>query len=275
MQAADEGETINTYRFNICGTADEILPELIQGNIDIALIPPTPPLLSTTRPEVPSNHRYQHTGRALRGDGDESINEIADLEGRTVLMTGKGTTPEYVMNYLLDMAGIADKVTLEYKSEATEVAAALNASPDAIGVLPQPYACRVPKNDALRLRISLTEAWDSIDEGGPNGQLVTGVLWSAREFAEANPRRLPSFWKCTPPLWKRSLLTPRLQASWSWITESWTTLRPLPGAPACNLVCITGAEMKDALISYLSILADSDPAGVGGELPGDDFYYMD
>ena len=43
--------------------------------------------------------------------------------------------------------------------------------------------------------------------------------------------------------------------------------------PYCNIVCITGSEMKDKLSGYLQVLADAEPASVGGALPGDDFYY--
>ena len=43
--------------------------------------------------------------------------------------------------------------------------------------------------------------------------------------------------------------------------------------PYCNIVCITGSEMKDKLSGYLQVLADAEPSSVGGALPGDDFYY--
>ena len=43
--------------------------------------------------------------------------------------------------------------------------------------------------------------------------------------------------------------------------------------PACNIVCITGAEMKAAVSNYLQVLYEADPAAVGGNLPDDAFYY--
>ena len=44
--------------------------------------------------------------------------------------------------------------------------------------------------------------------------------------------------------------------------------------PACNIVCITGEEMKSALSGYLSVLEAADAKSVGGQLPADDFYYL-
>ena len=43
--------------------------------------------------------------------------------------------------------------------------------------------------------------------------------------------------------------------------------------PYCNIVCITGSEMKEKLSGYLQVLSDAEPASVGGALPGEDFYY--
>ena len=44
--------------------------------------------------------------------------------------------------------------------------------------------------------------------------------------------------------------------------------------PACNIVCITGEEMKTSVQGYLQVLFDQNPQAVGGTLPGDDFYYL-
>ena len=44
--------------------------------------------------------------------------------------------------------------------------------------------------------------------------------------------------------------------------------------PKCNIVCITGTEMKEKLSGYLGVLFDQLPSSVGGTLPSDDFYYV-
>ena len=43
--------------------------------------------------------------------------------------------------------------------------------------------------------------------------------------------------------------------------------------PNCNITCITGKEMKDTLAGYLKVLFEQDPKSVGGNIPGDEFYY--
>lgn len=58
-----------------------------------------------------------------------TVHSFADLRGRTILSTGKGTTPEYVLRYLLRKNGLdPDKdVKIEYYSEASEVTAQMAA----------------------------------------------------------------------------------------------------------------------------------------------------
>ena len=44
--------------------------------------------------------------------------------------------------------------------------------------------------------------------------------------------------------------------------------------PACNIVLVTGEEMKADVAGYAQVLYDADPAAVGGALPDDGFYYL-
>lgn len=49
----------------------------------------------------------------------------------------------------------------------------------------------------------------------------------------------------------------------------------MPRCPLCNIVYITGNEMKNKLSGYLNVLFEQNPKAVGGNVPGDDFYYAD
>ncbi|MDE6674729.1 MAG: ABC transporter substrate-binding protein, partial [Acetatifactor sp.] len=44
--------------------------------------------------------------------------------------------------------------------------------------------------------------------------------------------------------------------------------------PQCNITCIDGENMRQALSGYLQVLYDLDPQAVGGALPEDSFYYI-
>lgn len=44
--------------------------------------------------------------------------------------------------------------------------------------------------------------------------------------------------------------------------------------PQCNITCVTGSEMKEAVSGYLQVLYAQSSEAVGGALPDDGFYYL-
>ena len=43
--------------------------------------------------------------------------------------------------------------------------------------------------------------------------------------------------------------------------------------PYCNIVCLMGANLLEALPGYLEVLYNASPAAVGGEMPDNSFYF--
>ncbi|MDM8301730.1 ABC transporter substrate-binding protein [Collinsella tanakaei] len=272
-QARNPDMFTNSYDFQIMTAADEILPLVIKGDIDIALIPANAASVLYNKTEQGITCLDINTLGVLSVvTGDTSVTSFEDLEDRTVYLTGKGTTPEYTMNYLLDAAGIADSVTLEFKSEAAEVVSVLAADATAVGVLPQPFVtAALTKNDALSAPVDLTDVWARYAEEG--SQLVTGVTVVRNEFLDEHPQAVTEF-------------VVSQAASVDTVNDDPATAAPLvveagiidaepvaeKAIPACHLVCITGSEMQEALSGYLKVLYDADPASVGGALPEDLFY---
>jgi NitT/TauT family transport system substrate-binding protein len=54
-----------------------------------------------------------------------TINSISDLSGKTIYATGQGSTPEYILNYILTENSLEPgrDVTIEYLSEHSELTA--------------------------------------------------------------------------------------------------------------------------------------------------------
>lgn len=275
MARADAGETANTYEFTVTGAADEIVPSLVKGDLDVALVPAN----------VAANVYAKTDGGVSVIDintlgvlyvvtGDDSVATFEDLAGKTVYMTGKGQTPEYVMGYLLDRAGIADQVTVEYKSEAAEVVSALAADPTATAVLPQPYATAAQaKVEGLSAVVDLNDVWDNY--AGDGSRLVTGVTVVRDDFLAEHPEAVREFLDGQAASVDSVNADPESAAALvveRGIIESEQVAAK--AIPECSLVCIQGAEMQDALSGYLQVLHDADPASVGGALPGEDFYWL-
>lgn len=273
MDDSDNGLTSINYDVQIFGTADEIVGLLVGGNIDVANVPCNLASVLYKRTEKGIKVLDINTlGVLYVIESGEAVSSVEDLRGKTIYSTGKGTTPEYVLNYILQSNGIdpVNDVTIEYKSEATEVAAMLAEATDAIAVLPQPYVTvAMNQNENLRITLDLTEEWNKID----GTQLVTGVTVVRAEFLEQNPSAVAQFMA-------------DYAASVEFVNSNVDEAAALVGGydivgepvakkaiPYCNIVLETGDAMKADIQNYLTVLFNSDPTSVGGELPDDEFYY--
>ncbi len=283
MDDSDNGLTENKYDVQIFGTADEIVGLLVNGDIDAANIPCN--LASVL---------YKKTEKGIKAvdintlgvlyilaasdpdsaeNTEEPFKTIADLKGKTIYSTGKGTTPEYVLNYILTSNGIdpATDVNIEYLSEATEVAAKMSETADAIAVLPQPYVTvAMTQNENLRIVFDLTEEWEKID----GTQLVTGVTVVRNEFIEEHPEAVAKFMADYAA--SVEYVNNNVEDAAALVEKYDIVKAPVAqkAIPYCNIVCQTGDDMKANVTAYLNVLFNSDPTSVGGELPDDSFYYF-
>ena len=276
MDKAEKDEALCNYEFTMVTAADELLGKMVSGDLDIALLPANVAsvLYNKTQGGI-SVIDINTLGVLDIVASDSSIQSIADLKGKTLYLTGKGTSPDYVIRYLLRENGLSDSdVTLEYKSEPTEVAAVLKEQ-DAIGLLPQPFvtaAC--VQNDKLSIVLDLTKEWEAVQgEGG--SRLVTGVTVVRNDFLKENPPVIDTF--LTEHAASAAFANEKPEEASKLIAEA-GIIEKAPVAqkalPYCNIVCLTGEEMKSALSGYLQVLFDQDAKSVGGKLPGDEFYYI-
>lgn len=264
------------YTFQVAGAADEIVPLLVKGDLDIAIIPCN---LASVLYNRLDGALYMTAINNLGvlyviEDGD-SVQTVQDLWGKTLFSTGKGTTPEYALNFVLDRNGVdpAKDLSIEYKSEATEVAAALDSGATKLAMLPQPYVTAVlTQNPNLRVALSLSDEWDKVSGG--NSALVTGVVVARKAFADQNPEAMRAFMDA-------------YAASTQYVNEHPAEVAPAieelgiakaaiaeKAIPDCNIVCLTGDDMKTKAAGYLGSLFEQDPEAVGGKLPDESFYYQ-
>ncbi len=270
-QNADSG-----YTYAIKGAADELTPMLLQGELDIVSVPANlaSVLYNKTEGKVKAL-AVNVLGVLYIGEfGGETVQSVEDLKGQTLYATGKGSTPEYFLRYVLSRNGLdADKdLTIEWKSEPSEVVATLNAQGNGIAMLPQPYvtAAATQLGEGFRVALSISDEWEKV---GGGSLCTTACILVRSQFAEEHPEAVEQFLK-------------DFSESAAWVNENVDDAAELCGKyeivkapiakkaiPQCNIVCITGTEMKDALGGCLNVLFEQNPAAVGGALPGDDFYY--
>ena len=278
MQDAENGEAQNAYEFTMVTAADELTAMVAGDQVDIALLPANVAsvLYHKTNQNV-SVIDINTLGVLYLVSGDTSITSLDQLAGKTVYLTGKGTTPDYVFNYLLSSAGLsAEDVTLDFRSEATEVAAILAENPEAVGLLPQPFVTvALSQNDALSIIMDLTEEWDKLQAEDSNSRLVTGVTIVNNDFLSSHPDMVDAFLEEHEA---SALYTDNHPAEAAELIAAAGIVAKAPIAeqalPYCNITCITGEDMKEALSGYLEVLYEQAPESVGGALPDDAFYYI-
>ena len=274
MENAEKGEAPDTYEFTLAGTADEILGDIIQGNYDIAAVPinVAAVLYNKTEGKVQLG-AVNALGVLYLLEAGDTIHSIADLKGKTIYTTGKGATPEYTLNYLLTANGLDPEtdVTVEYMSEAAEIGAQIAAGNCEIALVPQPYATAVQvQNEGWHVALSLNDAWN---ESGADSGLISGCIVVNKAFAEAHPEAMARFMQAYAESveWVNANAADAGQLAEHFdITKAGVATKAIP---YCNIVCISGDEMKAKTAGYLQILFDANPASVGGTMPGDDFYY--
>lgn len=274
-QDAEENKANANYEFTMATAADEILPLVLKGDLDIALVPANA-----------AANLYQKSNGAVAVidintlgvlymvSGDASIKSVDDLTNKTIYLTGKGTTPDLALQYLLETHNIQlSDVTIEYKSEATEVAVALSENPDAVGLLPMPFviaACA--QNEKLQIVLDVNAQWETANDGKG---LVTGVTIVRKAFLEEHPDAVDAF--LTDHKNSAEYVNANVEEAAELVVKS-GIVEKAPVAqkaiPKCNITCITGEEMKEMLSDYLDILEKQDASFIGGAVPDDDFYVI-
>ena len=271
----ENGTKQDQYSFTLAGTADEISPLMIKGELDAACVPANlaSVLYNKTGGEIVTLG-INTLGVIYVVDKGDSVQSLADLKGKTVVSAGKGSVPEYAFRYVLTQNGIdPDKdLTIEWKSEQAECVAALASGAAEIAVMPQPYVTVAQgKVEGLRVALSLTEEWEKLDNGSA---MLTGVVVARKSFIEEHPAAIEAFMS-------------DYAASVEWVNTNTADAAALIGnygivaaavaekaLPYCNIVCITGTQMQEMLSGYLAALAEQAPQAVGGAVPADDFYFV-
>lgn len=268
-----ENSDNNKYNVSVYGAADEITAGIVKGDIDIAAVPCNlaSVLYNKTNGKI-KVAAINTLGVLYMISTSDDISEVKDLKGKTIITTGQGTTPEYTLNYILEKNGlkVGEDVKVEYKSEATEVAAAMSETDDAVAMLPQPYVTTVLlKNEKMKIVLDMTKEWEKVSDGS----LVTGVVIVRNEVIEENKKAFDKFLED----YKKS--TEYVNSNVEEVAEMVEKYDIFKAAvakkaiPYCNIKFVSGDEMKSDISSYLNVLFEANPQSVGGKIPDDEFYY--
>ena len=268
-------ETENIYNFVLGGSPDEMTVGLINGTLDIAMIPTNVASILYNRNGIDVNLIALKTlGVLFILDNTGEIETVEDLRGRTVNLAGQGSIPQFALEHILRenylMPGL--DVELAFRAEHTEVAALMVAGDIDIALLPQPFVTTVTlQNQAVQIALDLTKEWEAVS---PGSTMVMTAVVVRTEFLEAHPEAVARF------LADQEASINFANNNIDDAAEIIGRLEIVPthvariAIPHTNLVHIVGEEMRVLAQSFLSVMYDANPVSVGGNLPSEAFYVI-
>ena len=268
MDQNEQRLSANSYNFTIAGAPDVLIGQLISGDMDMAALPTNAisTLYNKTEGKI-TVLGVNALGVLYVLENGDRINSVADLEGKTIHASGQGSTAEYVLNYILEQNGVSAEIF--WASEHSEAATLALSGEYDIVMLPEPFVTTVTtKNGSFRVALDLTREWEAL--GG--GELTMGGIAVRTEFLEAHPDAVKAFVKEYANSVAFTNAQPadaaKLIAKYEIAAEEIAK----NAIPRCNIVWLHGENYKAKLENFLGVVYEANPAGIGGKMPGDDFY---
>ena len=280
LSDSDQDQTVNHYEYTIATDNNEVVSGLTSqdGEFDIAMVASN--MAANLYNKTDGDVRILALGtqgvlHILEGSGGTAIQSMADLKGKTMYATGQGANPEYILRHLLAENGLdPDKDVEIVFADPTEISAKLLSGEIDTAMLPVPAAtAAIAKSQgSVRDAIDLTQAWNDLDNGS---QLIMSAVVARADFIEEHPQAVQTFLReyegSVTYVRDNPELAGELVAQLG-IAPSATIAQQ--AIPQCNLVFLSGADMKPAISGYFEVLYDIDPTAVGGALPDDGIYYV-
>lgn len=272
MDMTDKYE-VTTYQ-----APTDVTAKIIKGELDVAAVPSNlaSVLYNKTEGEVVAVSPIALGVLYILGN-DEDVDSVADLKGKTIVASGQGGTPEYVLQKVLENAGLTlyEDVQVQWLANHAEVNSKLLTEEDTLAMIPEPFVSTALSagNDDVEVVFDMNKLWKE----ATGEELPMGVLVARKSFVTERENDL-------------KVLLNDLQASVDFVNDSPEEAAKLivekgfigkediakAAIPNCNIVLYTGDEAENGkaiLKTFNETLFEMNSASVGGKLPSDDLYY--
>lgn len=284
LDDADNGKTINKYEYTVCASPDEVTGKIVSGELDIAALPTNAAaaLYNKTQGKVQLLALNTKCVLYILEKGD-SIKSISYLKGKTVYVSGQGSTPEFLLEYLLEANGLKVgtdvKLDFTYSTHNDLVSFAASGKADVV-LLPEPaVTALVSKSKDMHVALDLDEVWnDTMKDASADYadyEVYMGCVVVNTEFAKNNPQAVADFLKEYEASVDKINDYDNLDESAAVIAKVGIVAAEgvaKHALPRCNITFESGSDMKK-LEGFLEVLCKANPDSVGGQMPDDNFYY--
>lgn len=270
----DVGKSENPkYNMALYQSPDEILGKVVSGEVDLACIPSNLGAVLYNKTEGSIKFLATNTlGVLYIMENGNTIKNLKDLNNRTIVASGKESTPEFVLSYILNNTGLLanEEVSMEFMGNHADVLSKLVTEEDTVALLPEPFVTTaLNKNDAIRVVVDVNEVWETLN----HLELPMGILIANAQVLEERPEEIEQFLKD----YKESVdfVNQHVEEASQLVAQ----FEIMPSAelaqqaiPKCHIVYEVSKEAKDALQQFYKILEEANPRAVGGKVPDENFY---
>lgn len=260
-----EGRAVS---YAVVPTVDVALARFVSGEAPIAMLPTNVAAQLRGRGVAARIAAVSHWGVLYLLSSDAAVRDIASLRGRTLFAVARGATPDIVLRYLLQEAGLnAERdLTLDYRFGPAELAQYVAGGGGQTVVLPEPFVTQVlARRPDMRVVIDFQREWQA-----RFGTMYPQTAIVVREdLYRAAPRLFDGVLSQIRAAMDRSTANPALAAEH--VRRSQIGVPPEIVADALPRLNARYVGVQDAaapILDYLRVLYQFDPRSVGGSLPG-------
>ncbi len=270
-------EPSDKYDVAIYTAPDQILPKIINGEVDIASVPANMAAVLYNKTQKGIKVLVTNgLGTLYIVENGDTVSEVTNLKDKTIEAIGQGATPEYILNYILKQNDLTpgENVTVNYTTQIPDLANMVVAGDAKIALLPEPFVSVVTaKNKDVTVKIDLNAEWKKAF-GEDRGIAMSATIVNS-QFLEEHPEAVQAFMQDYEASIK--FVNENPQEASALIAENKIVASAAvaeAAIPRCNLVYLDGEDSKTLLMEYFQTLFDSNPKAVGGTLPDAEIYYM-
>ena len=258
----------------------DVTAKLIKGEVDVAALPSNMAsvLYNKTEGQVVAVSPIALGVLHILGNNVD-ITETSQLKGKTIVASGQGGTPEYVLQKVVEAAGLNlyEDVQVEWLANHAEVNAKLLSQEGTIAMIPEPFVSTAlaAGKDGVAEVFDMNTLW----KDATGQELPMGVLVARKVFVEEKGDDL-------------KVLINDLQSSVDFVNGSPAEAAQLivekgfigkaeiaeAAIPNCHIVLYAGDKASEGakiLKTFNRTMFEMNPQAVGGKLPADDLYYAE
>ena len=185
MAMVDLMDMEDKYAITTYQAPTDITAKIINGEVDVAAVPSNlaAVLYNKTEGDIVAVSPIALGMLQILGNNAD-VQEVSDLAGKTIIASGQGGTPEYVLQKVLQDNGLTiyEDVNVQWVANHSEVNTQLLSQEGTIAMIPEPFVSTAlaQGQEGVTKLFDLNELW----EEATGQQLPMGVLVATRSFAE-------------------------------------------------------------------------------------------